>query len=64
MFGKFWKIGKFENVITHITKVKFEEKNSSLAFTLGINYWEITLSAQEQKKITNLLHSVIERVNR
>ena len=30
-------------------KDKFEEKNKSFPFTWGLNNWEITHSAQEQK---------------
>ena len=55
--GMFWKMGKFENFITQVTK--YGEKYRSFPFTLGISNWEITLSAQEREKVKNLLGSVI-----
>ena len=57
--GIFWKMGKFENVITQITKTKVKMKNRSFLFTLCISNWEIILSALEQKKVKILLYSII-----
>ena len=46
----FWKMGKFENLITQLIKAKFLEKKQSLPFALDISNSEITFSAQDQKK--------------
>ena len=42
--GIFWKMTKFENLITQRIKSMFEHKNKSFPFTLSMSYWEITLS--------------------
>ena len=52
-------MGKFENFIIQVIKAKFEKENCYFLFTLDISNLEITLSAEEQKKVKMLLHSVV-----
>ena len=60
----FWKMAKFENFITHVTKVKFEEKIMSILFPLEVSILVITPSDQDQEKVNifldNLMHSFFQ----
>ena len=51
-----WKMDKFENFMTNVTKAQFKERKWDFSLTLAISNWEITHFVSEQEKLKIFKH--------